>query len=399
MKKLPLTLLSLITVFGLYGIAFGAPTATILRDIFPETTNTYSLGTSTKVWNSASIKDITISGTCTGCGGGGSITSSSPITSGNFPYWTSPTSTGGLNGTSTLALSGSTLTQTGLFRASAGVAPTTNDGAALGSSTAAWSDLFLGSGGVINWGGGALTLTQDSADHLQMTGSLGVDAGGINIAGPSEGANNVTSIIMGSDVSFPRLFTITAGDVSRNFTMLGNFTVNGTTTISGNGTSTLANVSSTNLQASGSLTVAGTSTLSAVDYNGLPSTNLQAVGPQTRTFSSGTSTTGGELVYMNATARWDRANASASTTSQGLLGISLVTAASGTAMNVALPGSFVRNSSWTFTTGQTLYASTTVGNISGFQPTSTNNVVRVLGWAVSTTIMYFNPSPDFLTII
>ena len=38
--------------------------------------------------------------------------------------------------------------------------PTSNDGAALGTTALQWSDLFLAEGGVINWDNGDLTLTQ-----------------------------------------------------------------------------------------------------------------------------------------------------------------------------------------------------------------------------------------------
>lgn len=75
--KLQKILVSLIAVLSVVGIAQAAPTATILRDVLPETTNTYSLGTSTKVWNSAAIRNLIISGTCTGCGGSGGIATSS----------------------------------------------------------------------------------------------------------------------------------------------------------------------------------------------------------------------------------------------------------------------------------------------------------------------------------
>lgn len=48
--------------------------------------------------------------------------------------------------------------------------PTANDGAALGVSGTAWSDLFLASGGVINWNAGASTLTH-STGALTVNGS------------------------------------------------------------------------------------------------------------------------------------------------------------------------------------------------------------------------------------
>jgi hypothetical protein len=63
----------------------------------------------------------------------------------------------------------------------------TNDGAALGTTSVMWSDLFLASGGVVNFNNGDITLTHSSnvltlgggdlalgANNLSMTGSIGV---------------------------------------------------------------------------------------------------------------------------------------------------------------------------------------------------------------------------------
>jgi hypothetical protein len=59
-------------VFYYQFIATAAPNANILRNVLPETDVMYDLGTSTKRWNSISTNNITISGTCTGCGGSSS---------------------------------------------------------------------------------------------------------------------------------------------------------------------------------------------------------------------------------------------------------------------------------------------------------------------------------------
>lgn len=48
--------------------------------------------------------------------------------------------------------------------------PSTNDGAALGASGTAWSDLFLASGGVINWNSGDVTISH-SANTLSFAGA------------------------------------------------------------------------------------------------------------------------------------------------------------------------------------------------------------------------------------
>jgi hypothetical protein len=49
------------------------------------------------------------------------------------------------------------------------VTPLTNDVGALGTGALAWSDLFLASGGVINWGNGAFTLTETDTTHVTLS--------------------------------------------------------------------------------------------------------------------------------------------------------------------------------------------------------------------------------------
>jgi hypothetical protein len=62
-------------------------------------------------------------------------------------------------------------TTTGLTVPTGKVAvPQTNDGAALGTTTLQWSDLFLASGGVVNWANGDVTITH-AADTLTFAGA------------------------------------------------------------------------------------------------------------------------------------------------------------------------------------------------------------------------------------
>lgn len=86
----------------------------------------------------------------------------------------------GLTGTlatqaaSGVAITGGTITGlTSLTLASGAVTPATNDAAALGTSSRMWSDLFLASGGVINWNNGNYTLTH-SAGLLTASGSFSI---------------------------------------------------------------------------------------------------------------------------------------------------------------------------------------------------------------------------------
>jgi hypothetical protein len=67
--------------------------------------------------------------------------------------------------------------------------PDANDGAALGASGTAWSDLFLASGAVINFNAGNFTLTH-SAGVLTASGQMtvtGLLAGGSDFQVPSTG--------------------------------------------------------------------------------------------------------------------------------------------------------------------------------------------------------------------
>lgn len=55
--------------------------------------------------------------------------------------------------------------------------PAANDGAALGAGTVAWSDLFLASGGLLNWNNGNVVVTHTSGFIDVTTGALGTKLG------------------------------------------------------------------------------------------------------------------------------------------------------------------------------------------------------------------------------
>lgn len=65
------------------------------------------------------------------------------------------------------------------------VVPTTSDGAALGNTANMWSDLFLATGGVINWNNGNYTITHSSA-LLTLSGALSIGTSNVFTAGTIE---------------------------------------------------------------------------------------------------------------------------------------------------------------------------------------------------------------------
>jgi hypothetical protein len=78
--------------------------------------------------------------------------------------------------------------------------PTNDDGAALGSTSKEWSDLFLASGGVINFNNGDVTITHSTAVGGLLT--FAGAAAGYSFDTPvlfASGATNAPSITFGSD--------------------------------------------------------------------------------------------------------------------------------------------------------------------------------------------------------
>lgn len=73
-------------------------------------------------------------------------------------------------GAKVLDISATGLVITGSLSQTGAILPATNDAAALGSATLMWSDLFLASGGVINWNNGDVLATH-SANTLAFSGA------------------------------------------------------------------------------------------------------------------------------------------------------------------------------------------------------------------------------------
>ena len=150
-------------------------------------------------------------------------------------------------------------------------------------------------------------------------------------------------------------------------------------------------------------TVQGILDLVSVSSNldGLPDSDHSANGPQTNTFAAGYTTTQSDLVYLSSAARWEEADADATgVKSTSMLAIALEVKDDGEAMNVALPGSFIRDDSvYSFTPGVPLYMHTTDGGITATKPTGSGDTVRTVGYAVHANMIFFNPSSDYVTLV
>lgn len=190
--------------------------------------------------------------------------------------------------------------------ANTSVMPDADDGAVLGSATVSWSDLFLASGGVINWANGNCLITHSSAllTHLcaeTFTGAV-TPTGGVAAAGGftvscrlfatgNEGAIATTS---GSNLDIVTTETYRAEVwVPANCSSTGVAVFNGTA-VAGNLTAYL--ISSTGAQVTGVLT-ASTAASGTTAYQLIPWTGGPFVikGPATYWIAIQGNNSGGDL--------------------------------------------------------------------------------------------------------
>jgi hypothetical protein len=142
-----------------------------------------------------------------------------------------------------------------------------------------------------------------------------------------------------------------------------------------------------------------TGTVPVAGIDGSPDTNNTATGPQTNTFASGYTASITDLVVLGNASKWVEADANATATSIGLLGIALESKNDTQLMNVALSGSFIYGAGWSWTPGAPLYIGNILGAMVEAKPTGTGDIVRTVGYAVTPTVVFFNPSSDYVTLV
>lgn len=96
----------------------------------------------------------------------------------------------------------------------AAVLPSVNDGTALGSASKSFSDLFLADGGVINWNAGNYTITHSSG-ALTFSGAPTFSAGGVFATAPLPSSDDACAI-GASGTAFSDLFLASGGVIDFN---------------------------------------------------------------------------------------------------------------------------------------------------------------------------------------
>ena len=111
----------------------------------------------------------------------------------------------------------------------------------------------------------------------------------------------------------------------------------------------------------------------------------------------------GDLCYLDATAgEWLLADADAAGTAGSVpLGLCVLAGGDGEATRLLLNGT-MRSAAFpaSIALGAQLFVSTTAGDITATAPTGADDVVRAIGWAITTepNTIYFNPSSDYITV-
>lgn len=111
----------------------------------------------------------------------------------------------------------------------------------------------------------------------------------------------------------------------------------------------------------------------------------------------------GDLVYLDPTdSRWEAVDANSAAAAdgdaRGILGIVVVAGTDGAACTILLHGIVRADAKFpTFTINNPIYASETAGSVTQTQPTTTDVVIRVVGFALTADEMFLNPSSDYTT--
>jgi hypothetical protein len=125
-----------------------------------------------------------------------------------------------------------------------------------------------------------------------------------------------------------------------------------------------------------------------------PSTDL-TVGGNTETFTAGENVAFGDPCYIKSDGKIWKADANGS----GTYPVMYLAAATilANASGVFLRNGFARNDAWNWTVGSTIYLSTAAG-LTQTAPSTTGDVMQVVGRATHADRMDFNPSRDYFTV-
>lgn len=360
-----------------------------------------------------------------------------------------------INGPVTTGFANTALSNLASVAVNTALLPGADNSIALGDATHNWSDLFLGSGALINFANGDVTITHSSAlltfsDPITVTGVVtgegfaptATTATGNRMYLPA--ANTLGFAINGTgelQLTSTALSPISDDGLALGTTALGwqslfgdtgfviniengNWVATHTSAVLTVGTGDLR-VTTAGSDTASVVTVGGTQTLTSKTLTS-PAVNTATIGGITTmaegaSFSldavlsadgayTGTTIAGtagailafGDCVYLAAAdSKWELADADSVTTSGPvLLGICVLAAAEDAATRILLHGTVRADTAFpALTVSAPAYVGNTAGDIQVAAPNGDNDVVRIVGQAIDANSLFVNPSPDWVVLV
>jgi len=130
----------------------------------------------------------------------------------------------------------------------------------------------------------------------------------------------------------------------------------------------------------------------------VPATDHTVNGETTTIFNLGATIALMDLVYLGSSSKWLLTDADAEATTAGKLGICLDGGVDNDTTTVVTKG-YVRDDTWNWTPGATLYVGLTAGQITSTRPSATDDAARIVGFAVTADVIYFDPEPGYIIIV
>lgn len=117
----------------------------------------------------------------------------------------------------------------------------------------------------------------------------------------------------------------------------------------------------------------------------------------TMTGTGGATIAFGEVVYLDAaTSRWKLADADAASTGTPMIAIAVSSSTDGNPITLLLKGNIRADAKFpALTIGAVVYLGETAGAVQTAIPTGADNIIRVMGFALTADEMHFDPSPEW----
>ncbi len=115
----------------------------------------------------------------------------------------------------------------------------------------------------------------------------------------------------------------------------------------------------------------------------------------TETITAGESLVSGNVVQLKSTGKYNKTDANAEATSSGRLVLSIATISADATGNALVKGDYTTTG---LTAGDTYFIDGTAGAITNTKSTTAGDIVRIIGYAKSTTVLYFNPSDIYIKV-